>query len=360
MIEKKVIGEHSCLYVQKSWGRNVWTELADTSSFIRMLEDQMVTTNRVNQRKELCVKLAFGRAKSGFEFEDMSSFQTYIGLDGDAIDYSQECDTHLPLETQHGAALRKGIWRSVGKIADLVQFMYTDVSCKLFYGFTKEHANSFFRIINVNVNTLKDASPFLPYISSTINKSPPANIIEEHLLVVFTNCHSSDAFGSLPLMNKYPPTNEDMCRVPPKYCDWKKTEMESTFVTPVDNHTVRLANVNQHVGVRTQLCDSDGRFERCVDDEVLVLKFVYEREETCVLINGQLTHQSTIERVMVVGEVLEDFNLIIDELDDYKYLIKTKGNGFRLKWKQVNSMTVETLIKLKNIDTEYSIAIVAK
>ena len=218
----------------------------------------------------------------------------------------------------------------------------------------------FFRIINVNVNTLKDASPFLPYISSTINKSPPANIIEEHLLVVFTNCHSSDAFGSLPLMNKYPPTNEDMCRVPPKYCDWKKTEMESTFVTPVDNHTVRLANVNQHVGVRTQLCDSDGRFERCVDDEVLVLKFVYEREETCVLINGQLTHKSTIERVMVVGEVLDDFNLIIDELDDYKYLIKTKGNGFRLKWKQVNSMTVETLIKLKNIDTEYSIAIVAK
>ena len=136
--------------------------------------------------------------------------------------------------------------------------------------------------------------------------------------------------------------------------------MESTFVTPVDNHTVRLANVNQHVGVRTQLCDSDGRFERCVDDEVLVLKFVYEREETCVLINGQLTHKSTIERVMVVGEVLDDFNLIIDELDDYKYLIKTKGNGFRLKWKQVNSMTVETLIKLKNVDTEYSIAIVAK
>ena len=143
-IEKKVIGEHSRLYVQKSWGRNVWTELADTSSFIRMLEDQMVTTNRVNQRKELCVKLAFGRAKSGFEFEDMPSFQTYIGLDGDAIDYSQECDTHSPLETQHGAALREGIWRSVGKIADLVQFMYTDVSCKLFYGFTKEHANSFF------------------------------------------------------------------------------------------------------------------------------------------------------------------------------------------------------------------------
>ena len=115
-IEKKVIGECSRLYVQKSWGRNVWTKLADTSSFIRMLEDQMVATKRVNKRKEVCVKLAFGRAKSGFEFEDMPSFQTYIGLDGNAIDYLQECNTHLPLETQHGAALREGIRRSVGKI----------------------------------------------------------------------------------------------------------------------------------------------------------------------------------------------------------------------------------------------------
>ena len=95
-------------------------------------------------------------------------------------------------------------------------------------------------------------------------------------------------------------------------------------------------------------------------DEVLVLKFVYEGEETCVLINGELTRESTIEKVMVVGEVLDDFYFITDELDNYKYLIKTKGNGFRLKWKQVNNMTVETLIKLKNVDTEYSIAIVAK
>ena len=74
------------------------------------------------------MKLAFGRAKSGFEFEDMSSFQTYIGLDGDVIEYSQEYDTHSPLETQHDAALREGIRCGVGKIAELVQIMYTDVS----------------------------------------------------------------------------------------------------------------------------------------------------------------------------------------------------------------------------------------
>ena len=60
--------------------------------------------------------------------------------------------------------------------------------------------------------------------------------------------------------------------------------MESTFVTPVDNHTVRLANVNQHVGVCAQLCDSDGRFERSVD-EIVVFKFVKEGEDVCVCDN---------------------------------------------------------------------------
>ena len=85
-IEKKVIGEHSRLYVQKSWSKNAWTELPDTASFIHMLEDQMAQPKRVNQRKELSIKLSFDRSKSGFEFEDGAEFQNYIGLDGDAID----------------------------------------------------------------------------------------------------------------------------------------------------------------------------------------------------------------------------------------------------------------------------------
>ena len=60
-ISKKVIGEHSRLYVQKSWSQSAWTELPDTESFVRMLMDQMSNSKRVNPRKELCVKLSFGR-----------------------------------------------------------------------------------------------------------------------------------------------------------------------------------------------------------------------------------------------------------------------------------------------------------
>ena len=36
--------------------------------------------------------------KSGYEFEDSMAFEKYLGLDGDAIEYSQEGEPHSPLE----------------------------------------------------------------------------------------------------------------------------------------------------------------------------------------------------------------------------------------------------------------------
>ena len=63
VISKKVINEHSRLYVQKNWNLSAWTELPDTESFVKMLMDQMSNSKRVNPRNELCVKLSFGRAK---------------------------------------------------------------------------------------------------------------------------------------------------------------------------------------------------------------------------------------------------------------------------------------------------------
>lgn len=64
-----------------------------------MLTDKMANSKRVNTRKELCVKLAFGRAKVGHESEG-AAYEKYICIDGDAIEYSQEGETYSPLETK--------------------------------------------------------------------------------------------------------------------------------------------------------------------------------------------------------------------------------------------------------------------
>ena len=104
----------------------------------------MAAEKRVNMRKELYVKLALGRSKSGYSIEDNTTFHNYIGLDGDTIEYLQEYETHSPLKTKLGAALREGTWQNPRKIAELIQFMYTNDSCKLYYVLTKEHACTFF------------------------------------------------------------------------------------------------------------------------------------------------------------------------------------------------------------------------
>ena len=70
-IERNVLGRHSKLYCQKSWNTSAWMEVKDTEMLVRLVMDQMLQTKRINQGKELMVRFAFGRAKSGFEFEDV-------------------------------------------------------------------------------------------------------------------------------------------------------------------------------------------------------------------------------------------------------------------------------------------------
>ena len=164
-IERNVLGRHSKLYCQKSWNTSAWMEVKDTETLVRLVMDQMLQTKRINQGKELMVRFAFGRAKSGFEFEDVDEYEEYMDLEtGAAISFSQNDDGQSPYENKMGAVLREGTWRNPARVAELVQFMYTDQTCKLFHGFTKEHSNSFYRFISINLSTKKYTLPFLPFI----------------------------------------------------------------------------------------------------------------------------------------------------------------------------------------------------
>ena len=321
--------------------------------------DQMTQPKRVNNNKELLLRLSFGKAKEGYEFVDWNDYNNYIGLDGDACDFSQNDDGHSPFESKFGAVLRESTWKNPGKIAELIQHMYTDDKCKLFYGFTREHANSFYRIIMANLSSFKDASPFISFMSDEIT-TPSEDIINEKLLTVFNNYHSTDVFGVLPQLNKFPPTNETMCRVPPNYNDWRKTS--SSIITPCHSNSNEsdrqlVTSVSSNLNV----------------DEIVVLKFLREKNECCVIVQGDLTLNSKMETVMKKGEVLEDLGLETDDFDvdvlgvedvwhvaNCRFIIRTKNSDFSLKWKQFQDMTVYTFTKLKNIHESFSIDIVKK
>ena len=153
-------------------------EIQSTGLMVQLLKDQMLQTKRIIQDKELTICLAFRRAKSGFKFETVDKFEEYLDVQSDnAISYSQNNDGHFPFESKQGIVIREGTWRNPARIAQLIQLIYVDNTCKLFYGFTKEHSNSFYRI-STNLTTKKHASPFLPYITDKVDTSPNEDIID--------------------------------------------------------------------------------------------------------------------------------------------------------------------------------------
>lgn len=158
----------------------------------------------------------------------------------------------------------------------------------------------------------------------------------------------------------------------PKYHDWKRSENDLSIVTSVDRSNGRITFFPRRKELRAQLCNDNGQFARTnSSDEVIVLKFVCNHKESCMLINDKLHMNLTMKEVLKVGDVLEYFNFCIYDEDgtsnfvytlvEYcKFHVKTNAGGYTLKWKQVRNMTVDTFTNLKYIDNEYTIEIIVK
>ena len=95
---------------------------------VRLQTDQMPQSKRVNIEEELEIGLSLGYAKDGSEFADEDDSQKYIDDDtGDYFDFSQNVEGRSPETT----------WKGSGKNAELVQFMYTGDTYKLFYAYQR-------------------------------------------------------------------------------------------------------------------------------------------------------------------------------------------------------------------------------
>ena len=124
-----------------------------------------------------------------------------------------------PSVRRFGSTKRDANWNKPTKIAEMISTLYKTTSSKLYYGFLKEHGDSFFRIISANLSIHKEASPFLPSLKDT---SIPLSedIVDENLLAVYVCSHQNDISGSpMPETNNYPPTNEIMLVAPPKHVE---------------------------------------------------------------------------------------------------------------------------------------------
>ena len=106
----------------------------------------MELKNRV-RNSTLSIRVAFGKSKAGMSFSTQEEFDEYTES-GDGIMFSSSKDEPTsPFIRRVGAIMREDTHCSSTRINEMLQRIYTTESCKLYYGFLREHVTSFHRII---------------------------------------------------------------------------------------------------------------------------------------------------------------------------------------------------------------------
>ena len=364
-LESKSLGPRCKLFCQRQWNSASWTEIQDTDTFVRLLVDQMAVKARMN-KDVLSIRFAFGRAKQGLEFKDRDEFEEYtkvFGGESESLLFSKNKDATSPYIRRFGDAKRSKNWAQPTQITTFITNLYINHECKLYYGFMREHANAFFRIISANVAHKKDASPFKPFIEDPTSL-PSDIIIDQHLLSVYVASFSNDVSGYAPETLKYPPTNEDMLKIPPSLRDWKRSQ-QSAQITPLPTSSSTI--------LPSQLPSTVTMAEGV--DEIIVITFVNGRDdsEISVMIEGELNNSSTLEAVMKDGDIGNEFgleNIVLGEGEqmttptshdvctNYKFCIKRNNSTFiSFRWNKFRYMTVGSMLRIKNIHDDYVIDI---
>ena len=221
-VERKSIGPKCKLFLQKLWNRLSWMEVTSTNMLTSSIKDKMETKGRV-KNGVLQMRISFGLAKVGQEFLTERDRHNYVCQDfGDGLKFSQSGEPASPYVRKVGKVKRDACWDKPARIAELVSELCTTPSSKLYYGFLKEHGNSFYRIIIAIFFVHKDNSVFLPTLDDPTNQKLTDEVITRNILSVFVLIHQNDFPGApMPETKKCPPVNETMIDMPPTFRKWQ-------------------------------------------------------------------------------------------------------------------------------------------
>ena len=357
-ILKKSLGRRCKLFVQKQWNLSSWLEVPNTEVFIRLLKEQMCTKSRVTDNT-VHIRFSFGRAKAGLEFVTEEDFHGYCCADfGEGIHFSQSEVPASPIVRQVGAVKRDECWNKPARVADLVAGLYKNEKGKLYHGFLKEHGNSFFKIISADLSIRKDTSAFLPFLNDP-TKPITNEFIDNSLLPIFIRSHINDIVGNpMPETKKYPPTNETMMVMPPTLCEWKATQLQTVHLQQLQHVTPPYHHLSHNTIPSSSLLPNN------IDDvngEITALTFRASWDddlEVSVIIEDTLSSNSTMAIVMEHGDVFDDLCVRADTISSYKFVVAKKNGGkLTFKWKKFMNVTVNTLIRISNIDDDYVITL---
>lgn len=224
LVESKSLGPRCKLFYQRQWNSSFWTIIPGTETLVMLLKEHMTVKARVNN-SVLSIRFTFDRANQEQQFADIHAFNDYINIfegENESLLFSKDKNACPPYVMRFGNKKRSKNWSKPTQIATLIRTMYLAADCKLYYGFLREHSNSFFQIILANVAHLKESSPFKPFIDDP-TYIPSDIIINKRPLSVFVASFQNYIQGNyIPETYKYPPINKTMLKGPPPLREWKK------------------------------------------------------------------------------------------------------------------------------------------
>ena len=158
----------------------------------------------------------------------------------------------------------------------------------------------------------------------------------------------------MPETGKFPPTNETMMDIPPTLREWKSTQIRlSSFhhsITPPHHApycTVPTVPPVNNIGV--------------VSGNIIALTFKAAWDddlEVSVIIEDPLLLDSAMEMVMEEGDVFCDLDISIEAISTYKFLVlKKNGRNLSFKWNKFKRISVRTLVRINNIDSDFAITL---
>ena len=349
-IGKKSLGPKCKLFIQKLWNSKAWMEITSTKMLQNSIKDQMETKGRL-KNGVLQMRISFGRAKGGQEFTTEREVHDYVCIDfGEGVKFSQSGEAASPYVRKVGKVKRDECWNKPARIAELISKLYSSIGSKLYYGFLKEHGNSFYRIIAAHVSVNKDNSVFIPALNDPENHMLDDEIVTRDILSVFVRSHQNDLPGGpMPETSKYPPMNATMMVMPPTFREWSSTQQQQRFNIFGGMHNV----------TPTGIPNTNSVVPSMHNDELTLITFRADwgnNEEVSVMVDGNLGPGSSMEELMDDGDVC--FELGCNKRSLYKYMIQKRSGGrFTLKWNKFKCLKVESFIRIKHIDEDYIVII---
>jgi hypothetical protein len=343
------LGPQSILYILKEWHRSAWSPIETTEDLHRNLLDQMDTKNRV-KNDTLTIRLAFGKAQVNKHFVYQNAFDAYTTYpNGEGFDFSQNGDPSSPFKRRSGKEMRHEIHDVTKHLMSLITKIYQTESSKLYHGFLYEHINTFFRIMQVDVQAFSKDSVFMT------DGIPTDDELDKHLISFYAQRHRNDVVtktGGRPLLpetRKYPPTNATMVNAPPTLDEWNdnnRNNCNSHHHNHHYNHHQRqndICNEEQHYNTK----EVSGFLFRLLNDEDVGIT---------AFIDDPLTESSTMKEVMEYENVIDELKVL--DIENCKFHIKKKsGPGYMVRYGRFHSMSIKKVFSLKDLHKDLVIEI---